>query len=221
MSPGQGCSLPVRAHAPGLNSVNTGLRQWHHTAIPPRPKLDGDLERELHQHRTQLDAHPVSRSFFLQLQHRAGASDTLASKRENEVIVHFTFGALSSAKISIREMVPSRDHRHLSSEEQPGGCPGLGGLQAMSIDVSSSPTTTGSLCGRRPGALRSAFAACVVVTVTLVAAFALRRGGTSAFAPTPGIHDGEGGDGRSLNVIVVGDWGRRGSPEQVATAAGV
>ena len=53
LSTGQGCSL--RAHAPGLN---TGLRQRHHTAIPPRPKLDGDLERELHHDRTQLDAHP-------------------------------------------------------------------------------------------------------------------------------------------------------------------
>ena len=48
----------VHTHqGPGLN---TGQRQRHHHAIPPRPELDGDLERELHQYRTQLDAHPVS-----------------------------------------------------------------------------------------------------------------------------------------------------------------
>ena len=43
---------------------NTGLRQGHHTAIPPRPELDGDLERELHQYRTLRDAHPVSYRAF-------------------------------------------------------------------------------------------------------------------------------------------------------------
>ena len=40
----RGVHYVARAHAPGLN---TGLRQRHHAAIPPRPKLDGDLEREL------------------------------------------------------------------------------------------------------------------------------------------------------------------------------
>ena len=40
--------------------LNIGLQQGHHTAIPPRQELDGDLEREHHQYRTQLDAHPVS-----------------------------------------------------------------------------------------------------------------------------------------------------------------
>ena len=33
--------------------LNTGLR------LQRRPELDGDLEREFHQNRAQLDAHPV------------------------------------------------------------------------------------------------------------------------------------------------------------------
>ena len=34
--------------------LNTGLR------LQRRPELDGDVERELHQNRAQLNAHPVS-----------------------------------------------------------------------------------------------------------------------------------------------------------------
>ena len=41
--------------------LNTGLR------LQRRPELDGDLERELHQNRVQLDAHPVSSVAVLRL----------------------------------------------------------------------------------------------------------------------------------------------------------
>jgi hypothetical protein len=112
-----------------------------------------------------------------------------------------------------------------------GGGPASGGLAAMAIEVSGVPagaaaeTQSRGVCGRRPGVVRSAFVATLVVVATTAVALAVRGEGIAAQLPQPAESDGSawdegGGANATLNLIVVGDWGRRGSTEQIATASG-
>ena len=66
--------------------LNTGLR------LQRRPELNGDLERELHQNRAQLNAHPVSSVAVLRLRQQVVVTRAERASRTECPADHMAYG---------------------------------------------------------------------------------------------------------------------------------